>query len=73
MQKFNQVAFLENPELYEMLKDNSYYFKYLNRGEVDIKRFNHDMKTLYKRRTTDKLESLIDNMDMISSVLNILK
>lgn len=73
MQKFNQVAFLENPELYEMLKDNSYYFKYLNRGEVDIKRFNHDMKALYKRRTTDKLESLIDNMDMISSVLNILK
>lgn len=73
MQKFNQVAFLENPELYEMLKDNSYYFKYLNRGEVDIKKFNHDMKALYKRRTTDKLESLIDNMDMISSVLNILK
>ena len=31
------------------------------------------MKTKYKKRTTDKVSSLIDNMDLVSSVLDILK
>lgn len=73
MQKYNQVYFLEDKNRYELLKDNSYYFKYLNRGVIDGKTFSHNMKTLYKQRPTDKIESLIDNMDMISSLLNILK
>lgn len=73
MQLHLQIAFKENEKMYNYLKDNSYYFKELNRGTIDFKRFESDMKAKYKERTTDKLNTVIDNMDLISSVLNVLK
>ena len=73
MESYLQIAFKENPKSYELLKGNSYYFKYLNRGVIDFKRFNQEMKEKYKERATDKIESIIDNMDLVSSVLNVLK
>lgn len=73
MEKFLQMAFRENPKSYDLLKQNSYYFKNLNRGVVDYKKFVYDMKVKYKERATDKLESIMDNMELISSVLNVLK
>lgn len=73
MELQTQILFRQNPKYFELLKQNSYYFKYLNRGTIDFKKFNSDMKEKYKERTTDKLESLMDNMDLISSVLNVLK
>ncbi|CDE49475.1 unknown [Firmicutes bacterium CAG:460] len=73
MELQTQILFRQNPKSFELLKQNSYYFKYLNRGTIDFKKFNSDMKEKYKERTTDKLESLMDNMDLISSVLNVLK
>ena len=73
MESFLQMAFRENPKSYELLKENSYYFKSLNRGVVDYKKFISDMKIKYKQRTSDKFESLMDNMELVSSVLNVLK
>lgn len=73
MEKFLQMSFRENPKMFELLKQNSYYFKGLNRGVVDYKKFVSDMKVKYKKRTSDKLESIMDNMELVSSVLNVLK
>lgn len=73
MEKYLQIAFRENSKMYELLKQNSYYFKGLNRGVIDYKKFVSDMKIKYKERPTDKLESIIDNMELVSSVLNVLK
>ena len=73
MEKFLQMSFRENPKMFELLKKNSYYFKGLNRGVVDYKKFVSDMKVKYKERTSDKLESIMDNMELVSSVLNVLK
>lgn len=73
MEKYLQIAFRENSKMYELLKQNSYYFKGLNRGVVDYKKFVSDMKVKYKERTSDKLESIMDNMELVSSVLNVLK
>ncbi len=73
MEKFLQMSFRENPKMFELLKQNSYYFKGLNRGVVDYKKFVSDMKIKYKERTSDKLESIMDNMELVSSVLNVLK
>ena len=67
------MSFRENPKMFELLKQNSYYFKGLNRGVVDYKKFVSDMKVKYKERTSDKLESIMDNMELVSSVLNVLK
>ena len=73
MEKFLQMSFRENPKMFELLKQNSYYFKGLNRGVVDYKKFVSDMKVKFKDRTSDKLESIMDNMELVSSVLNVLK
>lgn len=73
MEKFLQMSFRENPKMFELLKQNSYYFKGLNRGVVDYKKFVSDMKIKYKERPKDKLESIMDNMELVSSVLNVLK
>ncbi len=73
MEKYLQIAFRENSKMYELLKQNSYYFKGLNRGVIDYKKFVSDMKIKYKERPQDKLESIMDNMELVSSVLNVLK
>lgn len=68
-----QIAFKENLREYNRLKDNSYFFKELNRGTMDYKSFMQEMKNKYKERTTDKLNAVVDNMELISSVLDVLK
>ena len=73
MQLYNQIAFKNNPKLYNYLKMNSYYFKALNRDMMDSKIFEKEMKIKYKERTTDKLNSAMENIELISSVLNVLK
>ena len=73
MEKYLQIIFRENNKYYNLLKENSYYFKSLNRNVIDYKSFVNDMKVKYKERATDKIESIIDNMEIVSSVLNVLK
>lgn len=73
MHLFNIINFKEKQDLYNLLKLNSSYIKDLNRGTMDYKGFDNIMKTKYKKRTTDKVSSLIDNIDLVSSVLDILK
>ncbi len=73
MRLFNIINFKEKQDLYNLLKLNSSYIKDLNRGTMDYKGFDNIMKTKYKKRTIDKVSSLIDNMDLVSSVLDILK
>lgn len=67
-----QVVLRENEKYFNYLKQNSYYIKYLNRGDIDYKTFINDMKTRYKERTTDKISKVIDNIDLINTVLDTL-
>ena len=73
MQLYNQISFKENSKLYNLLRENSYYFKGLNRDTINFKMFEKEMKVKYKERTTDKLESAVENIELISSVLSALK
>lgn len=62
-----------NPKIYELLKHNSYYIKQLNRDPDSYKKFVSDMKEKYKLRVTDKINEAIDNIDLVSNVLEVLK
>ena len=73
MQLHYQMAFRNNPKDYNYLKENSYYIKDFNRMIIDFKTFRENMKIMYKERMTDKINNVVDNMDLISSVLNVLK
>ena len=68
-----QKRFLENQKMYQYLKENSYWFKYLNRDANSYKEFETKMKELYKERLTDKISEMIDNIDLINGVLMSLK
>ena len=63
----------KNPKMYTILKSNSYWIKQLNRNPDNYKRFESEMKERYKLRTTDKINEVIDNIDLISAVLGTLK
>ena len=73
MELKEQIQFRNNPKYYQYLKENSNYIKLLNRGTIDYRGFSNEMKKIYKERVTDKLESVVDNIDIINSVLDILK
>ena len=73
MQLHLQMAFKNNPKEYMRLKEHSYSIKELNRGNIDYKVFTENMKKTYNERLSDKINNVVENIDLISSVLNILK
>ena len=71
-----QVTILKNlydDKLMPYLKENSEWFKYLNRNPKNYELFKNEIKAKYKLRKTDKINNAIENIDLISNVLNILK
>ena len=63
----------ETPKMAELLKENSYWFKQLNRQEESYQEFTKFIKDKYRLRMSDKISDAIDNIDMISSILETLK
>ena len=55
------------------LRENSYWYKYLNRNNLYYKDFINDMKDKYKLTPRDKLNKVIDNINMITTFLDVLK
>ncbi len=63
----------QDPKMAEYLKENSYWFKELNRNSDNYSAFIHAMKEKYHLKITDKISDAIDNIDMISGILETLK
>ena len=68
-----KIAIEQNPNLKKYLKENSYWYRYLNRDSEYIKKVNEEMKKKYKLTSTDKLERINNNMTLVSEMLKILK
>ena len=73
MQLDVQMKFAKDEKMAKFLKENSYWYKELNRNPESYKKFVAEMKVKYKLRTTDKVSEVIDNIDLISTVLQTLK
>jgi len=72
--QFNlQMELKKDEKMARFLKENSYWIKELNRNADNYKKFVSEMKIKYKLRTTDKVNEVIDNIDLISTVLQTLK
>lgn len=59
--------------LKRFLRENSYWYKALNRNEHVFLEFVNDMKVKYKLTTSDKINKTIDNIGMLQSFLEVLK
>ena len=63
----------ENPIQKQFLREYSYWYKYLNRDIKYYKNFVNDMKEKYKLTTTDKLNKVMDDINMFKTFLDVLK
>lgn len=68
-----QYRINQDPRQLKFLRENSYWYKYLNRSELYYKDFIEDMKDKYKLKPTDRLNKMIDNINMFSTFLDVLK
>ena len=59
--------------LKRFLRENSYWYKALNRNENVYIEFVNDMKVKYKLTTTDRINKTIDSIGMLQSFLEVLK
>jgi len=59
--------------LKKFLRENSYWYKALNRNDNIFDEFVADMKVKYKLTTGDKINRTIDNIGMLQSFLEVLK
>lgn len=62
-----------DPKQKQFLRENSYWYKYLNRNSNYYEEFINDMKQKYKLTTADKINKLSDNISMFKSFLDVLK
>ena len=68
-----QLKILNNKNYYNYLKNNSLFIKELNRSENNYKIFDEYIKDKYTLKVSDRINKMLDNVDNISSMLNLLK
>ena len=68
-----QFKLKKNPLYIRFLRENSYWYKYLNRDPNYFKEFEIEMKKIYKLNPTDKISRVIDTFDVVQTVLSTLK
>ena len=73
MTYFIQSKINSDINLKKFLRENSYWYKVLNRNENSFFEFANQMKITYKLTTSDKINRTIDNISMIQSFLEVLK
>ena len=69
----NQIKLKSNVNYIKFLRENSHWYKYLNRSNQYFKDFENEVKIAYKLRPTDKISQAIDAFDMIQTVLSALR
>ena len=73
MNLYTIIYIKSNPNLYRYLRDDSSWYKVLNRGEESIKMVEEEMRKRYKLTAQDKIEKLSRSVEMISTFMDVLK
>ena len=68
-----QYRINQDPRLKQFLRENSYYYKYLNRSPSYLKDVIEDMKDKYGLKPSDKINKMVDNLNMVKTFLDVLK
>lgn len=68
-----QIIVKSNPNIYRYLRENSYWYKSLNRNPESIKELEMEMKNRYKLTAEGRLEKLNNSMSLIRSFMDVLK
>jgi len=68
-----QYKIYQDPRQHQFLRENSHWYKYLNRSELYYKDFLNDMKDKYKLKPIDKLNKISNDIEMVRTFLDVLK
>ncbi len=72
MQLETQYIINSDMKLKSFLRENSYWYKYLNRSPSYIKPFIKEMKDKYKLTPKDKLNKITNDINTFKTFLSIL-
>ncbi len=59
--------------LHKYLRENSNWYKILNRNPLMIDKMIEEMKDTYKLNTSDKIENIRDKLSLVESFIDVLK
>ncbi len=62
-----------NPNYINYLRQNSYWYKILNRHPEKLKDFIEEAKTYYGLRPTDRLERAVETISLLQNILSTMK
>ena len=68
-----QFKLKNNPLYIKYLRENSYWYKILNRNPELINSFIKEVKEKNKLTTTDKINDAMEKIDMLSKFINIIR
>lgn len=73
MQLITIFALKKDVKMHEYLKKNSEWYKLLNRNSSNYDIYVRAMKKKYRLNITDKISDTIDNIDLITGIINAVK
>lgn len=68
-----QYKIKSDANLMKFLRENSYWYKYLNRSSKNFSSFNQNMKDMYALNPSDRFNKMIDNISMLQNFLNMVQ
>jgi len=68
-----QFKIKSDPNYSRYLRENSHWYKILNRNPERFNDFVNDMKERYKLRPTDRISDVTDKLELFKTFLNVLK
>lgn len=68
-----QLKIKNNQNYLRYLRENSYWYKYLNRNPIFFKTFENEVKEKYKLTGVDKISKTLETISMVEKVINTLK
>ena len=68
-----QFKIKNNYLLQKYIRENSYWYKYLNRNQGLLSEMEREMKEKYKLTASDKINDISEKLDLLRTFMNVLK
>lgn len=68
-----QFKLKSNPKYIQFIRENSYWYKILNRNPHMFSEFESKVREYYKLRLSDRLTKTLSTIEMIQNVISSLK
>ena len=68
-----QFKINSNPNYIRFIRENSIWYKILNRDPLEFKKFEDAVKDKYKLKPSDRINKMIEDINMLQKFIEVLK